>query len=165
MLLVLSNISSGFITKLFLGTWISNYTSHNIIGCYYISIPNTPSSCWHALKYLLHNKTQPLSCLSNYMPQYTVGFNYLSMPQMPNFRPHVGPPAWGPSPHHHHKDLCPQCHTTKHSGHQKSQQGQLTTINRSSLPCFITGLILGFCSANERWCYFVMTSLIGWAQT
>ena len=27
------------------------------------------------------------------------------------------------------------------------------------------GLVLALCSANERWCYFVMTSLIGWAQT
>ena len=28
-----------------------------------------------------------------------------------------------------------------------------------------TGLILGLRSANERWRYFVTTSLIGWAQT
>ena len=27
-----------------------------------------------------------------------------------------------------------------------------------------TGLILGLHSANERWCYFVTMSLIGWAQ-
>ena len=27
-----------------------------------------------------------------------------------------------------------------------------------------TGLILGLCPANERWRYFVTTSLIGWAQ-
>ena len=29
----------------------------------------------------------------------------------------------------------------------------------------LSGLILGLRPANERWCYFVMTSLIGWAQT
>ena len=29
----------------------------------------------------------------------------------------------------------------------------------------ITGLILGLCLANERRCYFVTMSLIGWAQT
>ena len=28
----------------------------------------------------------------------------------------------------------------------------------------ITGLILGLCPANERWRYFVTTSLIGWMQ-
>ena len=28
-----------------------------------------------------------------------------------------------------------------------------------------TGLILGLHPANERWCYFVMTSHIGWVQT
>ena len=28
-----------------------------------------------------------------------------------------------------------------------------------------SGLILGLRPANERWCYFVTTSLIGWAQT
>ena len=27
-----------------------------------------------------------------------------------------------------------------------------------------SGLILGFRPANERWCYFAMTSLIGWGQ-
>ena len=29
---------------------------------------------------------------------------------------------------------------------------------------YITGLILGLRPANERRCYFVTTSLIGWAQ-
>ena len=28
----------------------------------------------------------------------------------------------------------------------------------------VAGLILGLRPANERWCYFVTTSLIGWAQ-
>ena len=27
-----------------------------------------------------------------------------------------------------------------------------------------TGLILSLCPANERWCYFVTMSLIGWVQ-
>ena len=30
---------------------------------------------------------------------------------------------------------------------------------------WLTGLILGLCPANERCCYKVMPSLIGWAQT
>ena len=29
---------------------------------------------------------------------------------------------------------------------------------------YIAGLILGLCPANERWRYFVTSSLIGWAQ-
>ena len=29
----------------------------------------------------------------------------------------------------------------------------------------LAGLILGLCPVNEIWCYFVTTSLIGWAQT
>ena len=32
------------------------------------------------------------------------------------------------------------------------------------VPIDITGLIIGLRPANERWCYFVTTSLIGWAQ-
>ena len=34
-----------------------------------------------------------------------------------------------------------------------------------NLNVWISGLILGLCPANERWRYFVMTSLIGWANT
>ena len=30
---------------------------------------------------------------------------------------------------------------------------------------FITGIILGMGWANERWCYIVTSSLIGWAHT
>ena len=32
------------------------------------------------------------------------------------------------------------------------------------LKCMGTGLILDLRPANERWCYFVTTSLVGWAQ-
>ena len=30
---------------------------------------------------------------------------------------------------------------------------------------YMSGLILSLCPANERWCYFVTTSLISWVQT
>ena len=33
------------------------------------------------------------------------------------------------------------------------------------LYAFSSGLILGLCPANERWRYFITTSLIGWVQT
>ena len=39
----------------------------------------------------------------------------------------------------------------------------LPYIPHNVLP--ITGLIVGLCPANERRCYFVTTSLIGWSQT
>ena len=39
-----------------------------------------------------------------------------------------------------------------------------SAVQKSTHP-MCTGMILGLRPANERWCYFVTTSLIGWAQT
>ena len=39
------------------------------------------------------------------------------------------------------------------------------TLAVSEVSYSYTGLILGLHTTNERWCYFVTTSLIGWAQS
>ena len=56
------------------------------------------------------------------------------------------------------------------SGHFIVKETYLSKDAKHSLELYLiihmfTGLILGFRPANERWCYFVTTSLIGWAHT
>ena len=50
---------------------------------------------------------------------------------------------------------CPQSHDLLH----------VTMETNETPPLYSSGLILGLHPANERWYYFVTTSLIGWEQT
>ena len=48
---------------------------------------------------------------------------------------------------------------------QRGGNGLFKFLHCGCLMVGYIGLILGLCPANERWCYFVTTYLIGWAQT